>query len=70
MLGLNNRPPKNKYFQITYFYNPAVVAEWLEQQLCNLQRQQSCSDPDLNPARFYDIDCSKCNKLQKLVKRV
>ena len=32
---------------------PAVVAEWLEQSPCNIQRQQSCSVPGLNPARDY-----------------
>ena len=38
---------------------PAMVAEWFEQQLCNLQRQRSCSDPGLDPARDYKIDRSK-----------
>ena len=34
---------------------PAVVVEWLEQWLCNLQRQQSCLDPGSNPAWDYGI---------------
>ena len=30
--------------------DPAMVAERLEQWLCNLERQQSCSDPGSNSA--------------------
>ena len=54
----------NRHF--TYFLSshnagshPAVMAEWLEQQLCNIQRQQSCLDPGSNPARDFHTDCSK-----------
>ena len=35
---------------ITRQEKPAMVAEWLERQLVNLQRQPSCFDPGLNPA--------------------
>ena len=43
--------------------NPAVLAELLEQKLCNLQRQQCCSEPGLIPARDYNIDCKKLEKI-------
>ena len=35
----------------------------LEQWLWNLQRQQSCWDPGLNPARDYNIHCSKLERI-------
>ena len=38
------------------FYSayPAVVAEWVDKLLQNLQRQESCSDPGSNPAQTQD----------------
>ena len=39
-----------------------MAAEWLEQWLCNLQRQQSYSAPGLNPAQDYNIKAKANNK--------
>ena len=36
-----------------------MLAEWLELQLCNLQRQQPCYNPCSNPARDYNINSLK-----------
>ena len=38
--------------------NPAVVAEWLEQQLYNFQSQKTCTEPGWNPARDFSINPS------------
>ena len=55
---INNISLKNN----KVFAYAAVVAEWLE--LCNLQRQQSCLDPGLNPAWDYGIDRTKLEIMQ------